>query len=261
MVPRSGSLLEPGSRRSDRPGPSVCRMLQSEPVRAIASALWHWIAGHSMFMRRTVCRFRTARTLVNNLDYCVSPSLAFVWLGLNVIRFYTYPGDSDSGAVWPSLFNCDQEFSWKRLRCRLSSWLAKVADWATSNSVRHCQSSENSTIKVNVGKVSGRPCGDSVVPLQFPALSVPGYLYFVAARLVSGDLYVIAELPQRHSCFRRKIHGGKISAPEISGTRRPQSWRRCRSRADAKGNTPAGLPWQRPARSAGAVRCSPPRRR
>jgi hypothetical protein len=67
---------------------------QSEPTRAVASVICIGLLIQSWFMQRRYAR-SAHRLWLLSLALCV-PALASVWLGLNVVRFYSYPGDSES---------------------------------------------------------------------------------------------------------------------------------------------------------------------
>jgi len=70
----------------------------SEPVRAVASVLWIALLAHSWVKQRRYTRTWQGLTFVT-LVLCL-PTLAAFWLGLNVIRFYSYAPDFDSSVYW-----------------------------------------------------------------------------------------------------------------------------------------------------------------
>lgn len=68
-------------------------VFRSEPGRAVASVVWLGLVIQSWFMQRRYVKSRERLILV---ALALSlPALASVWLGLNVLRFYSYDPVSD----------------------------------------------------------------------------------------------------------------------------------------------------------------------
>jgi len=66
--------------------------LRSEPLRAFAAVLCVTLLVHSWLIQRKLTR-TPRRVALFTLAFCL-PILASVWLGMNVIRFYSYSPDS-----------------------------------------------------------------------------------------------------------------------------------------------------------------------
>lgn len=74
--------------------PNPARLIaNSEPVRAVASVLWIALLVHSWVQQRRY--IRTLRGLTFVTFILSLPALASFWLGLNVIRFYSYAPESE----------------------------------------------------------------------------------------------------------------------------------------------------------------------
>jgi len=72
----------------------VSGVLKSEPGRAVASVLCIALVVQSWIVQRRYVRNRERLAF---LTLALSlPALASIWLGLNVLRFYSYPGDAPS---------------------------------------------------------------------------------------------------------------------------------------------------------------------
>jgi hypothetical protein len=139
----------------------VLSNVQSEPVRAIASAGCIGLLVHSWFMLRRYAPDRRRLWLIT-LALCL-PTLAFVWLGLNVIRFYTYPGDSDSG-VYGQVIQLQSGIQWG-----FAAVACVVVLWAIFELVHTVVQRISTSRERRLFRC--RPCGDSVVPTVFPALT------------------------------------------------------------------------------------------
>ena len=68
---------------------------RSEPVRALAAIVCLGLLVQSWFVQKQYARSRRQLVLVTLI--LSLPALASVWLGLNVIRFYSYDGDPGPG--------------------------------------------------------------------------------------------------------------------------------------------------------------------
>ena len=76
----------------------ISRGLNSEPIRAMVSILCITLLVHAWFRQRAYTRTWHELVLVTLL--LSLPALAFTWLGLNVIRSYSYDGEQGFGLYW-----------------------------------------------------------------------------------------------------------------------------------------------------------------
>ena len=83
--------------------------LGSEPRRAFASILCVALLIHSWFMQRRFIR-TPQRLVLLTLVLCL-PALASLWLGLNVIRFYSYAPESEA-SVYSAVIRLQVVIEW-----------------------------------------------------------------------------------------------------------------------------------------------------
>jgi hypothetical protein len=104
-------------------------LLPSEPGRAFASILCLALLVQSWFAQRRY--FSDSRKLVLLTLVLSLPALASTWLGLNVIRFYSYPGDEES-KVYSEVIRLQSGIEWFAVAVALVTglWLVyELAHW------------------------------------------------------------------------------------------------------------------------------------
>jgi len=113
-------------------GSVLSGFLRSEPGRAFASILCLALLIHSWLMQRRYTR-TPQRLVFLTLVFCL-PTLASLWLGLNVIRFYSYAPESEPN-LYSTVCGLQEVIAWCALAVGmvvvfwtivdLACWLAK----------------------------------------------------------------------------------------------------------------------------------------